>query len=86
MQEKRNIDFLSEKAKECSSMSSRGLGLFDIQQEIIHTLEESNDFEKNIEKILHNNIGGIIANAVVRSADKLTVYWLDNSVTMSNMK
>lgn len=80
-QENKDFAVLQCKAAECSSMSSRGLGLFDIQQEIIHTLEENIDFEKNIEKILHNNIGGIIAKVIFQSADKLTVYWLDNSTT-----
>ena len=84
MQEKRDIDFLSEKAAECSSMSSRGLALFEIQQEIIQTLEDNNDFEKNIEKILHNNIRGILSKAIIYSSAELSVQWLDNSITKVN--
>ena len=65
-------------------MSSRGLALFEIQQEIIQTLEDNNDFEKNIEKILHNNIRGILSKAIIYSSAELSVQWLDNSITKVN--
>jgi len=79
-----DIAILEKKLDESSSFAARELRLYDLQQSILNVLESENTPENISSTILHNNIRGIISRVIVHSSAKLSVYWLDNSITKIN--